>query len=208
MADENTTMGEIEVEPKDPLEQFTGSRNQALTSNTIEDFWQWAYSDIVNNTNRGILAEYIVARALGSEEAVRTNWASWDVDDPANTRVEVKSVAFLQSWEQEQISTPRFGIARAAGYNPDIDDYDPEPQRHSHVYVFCLLAYRGDKQELNPLDLRQWEFYVVDTPRIDTEFGDRKSLSLSQVKRLSRAHNVDELRDAVMEAGGDPLGRA
>lgn len=30
-------------------------------------FWQWSTSDLVSNATRGVLAEYIVARALGLE---------------------------------------------------------------------------------------------------------------------------------------------
>lgn len=32
---------------------------------TLADFWSWAHSDLMGNTERGILAEYIVACSLG-----------------------------------------------------------------------------------------------------------------------------------------------
>ena len=60
-----------------------------------------------------------------------------------------------------------------------------------------MLAFKGDKRLLNPLDLEQWEFYVAETSRIQKEFGDRKKLSLARVQGLSRAYRVDELPDAV-----------
>ena len=61
----------IEVEPKQSGETFIEARNGALSSATVGDYWQWAYSDLVDNTSRGFLAEFIVAMALGSKEAVR-----------------------------------------------------------------------------------------------------------------------------------------
>ena len=31
---------------------------------TLADFWAWAWSDLLGNTERGVLAEFIVAAAL------------------------------------------------------------------------------------------------------------------------------------------------
>ena len=194
----------IDVQPKEPAEPFIGTQVQALASATVGEFWQWAYSDIVNNTNRGILAEFIVAKALGSAEEVRTNWASYDVDTSSGTKVEVKSAAFLQSWEQVELSNPRFQIGKTWGWDQETGEYVDEPQRYADVYVFCLLAYQEDKRQLNPLDLSQWEFYVVATSRIEAEFGDRRSATLAQVRGLSPAFSVDELHDAVVAAATDP----
>ena len=56
-----------------------------------------AVADIVGNTNRGALAEFIVARAIGSEPAVRNDWAAYDLETPSGIKVEVKSSAYLQS---------------------------------------------------------------------------------------------------------------
>jgi hypothetical protein len=43
----------------------------------VLDFWRWSTSDLVVNTTRGFVAEYIVAKALGlpTNEA-RTEWGS------------------------------------------------------------------------------------------------------------------------------------
>ena len=191
-----------ELQPK-PLrldEPFVNTRQANLSRATIGDFWLWAYSDIANNTNRGILAEYIVAKALGSMEKVRVNWAIYDVDSRRGARVEVKSAAHLQSWPQEKPSTVRFDIAKVRGWDDERGEYIDEPQRHAEVYIFCLLAYEEDKRLLNPLDLSQWEFYVVPISRLDQEFDDYKSLGLTRVQELSRAYRVDQLSRAVSAA--------
>ncbi len=103
---------ELQPEPRSLDESFLNTGRSNLSRSNIGDFWQWAYSDIANNTNRGILAEYIVAKALGSKEKVRVNWAIYDVDSRRGLRVEVKSAARLQSWAQEGPSTIRFDIAK------------------------------------------------------------------------------------------------
>ena len=53
---------------------------------------------------------------------------------------------------------------------------------------------------LDPLDLSQWEFYVVKTSEIDRIFGEQSSISVNRVKDLSLAYSVDGLMDAVKAA--------
>ncbi len=187
----------IETEPRNASELFV----EMPSPTTLGDFWQWAYSDIVGNINRGILAEFIVARVLGSPEAVRTIWTSYDLDTSAGVKVEVKSAAYLQSWSQKEVSRPMFSIGRTFGWDPQTGEYTKERRRHSDVYVFCLLAYKGDKHDLNPLDLRQWEFYVVATSKIEAEFGNRKQASLPQIQHLSSPYAAGQLPSVVAGLG-------
>ena len=37
------------------------------------NFWQWTASDLVSNSTRGVLAEFLVARALGLDTGVRVD---------------------------------------------------------------------------------------------------------------------------------------
>jgi hypothetical protein len=61
-------------------------------------FWKWSCSDLVSNATRGILAEYIVARALGlAKNGVRDEWAAYDLCTPEGIKIEVKSAAYLQN---------------------------------------------------------------------------------------------------------------
>ena len=44
------------------------------------DLWRWSTSDLVTNTTLGVLAEYIVARALGiGTDGVRQAWRTFDL---------------------------------------------------------------------------------------------------------------------------------
>ena len=190
-----------ELQPKPiELDQPFITRQRSLSRSTIGDFWRWAYSDIANNANRAVLAEFIVGKALGSTEKVRTNWAAYDVDSKKGIKVEVKSAAFLQSWAQEKPSTPRFEVSKAQGWDNETEKYITEPRRHADVYVFCLLAYQENKLLLNPMDLSQWEFYVVPTWRLNQDFNDYKTLGLAQVQELSNAYLVEDLQRAVSAA--------
>ena len=129
----------VEIEPRVAWEPFVGTRMSELASSTVGDFWQWDYSDIVGNTNRGVLAEFVVSRALGSTARVRTNRTSYDVVMPVGIKVEVKSSACLQSWAQSEVSRSQFSIGKTSGWDLETGEYTEEPQRHSEVYVFCLI---------------------------------------------------------------------
>jgi len=76
-------------------------------------FWRWSCSDILSNATRGVIAEYLVAQALGiATETVREEWAAWDLTARDGTRFEVKSAAYLQSWRQKRHSRISFGVLR------------------------------------------------------------------------------------------------
>ena len=71
---------------------------------TIKDFWAWAYSDLLSNISRGVLAEYIVKSALSlkandENPTARIVWYPYDLEGPRGIRIEVKSAACVQSWD-------------------------------------------------------------------------------------------------------------
>ena len=79
---------------------LTGDERLGSIDVTVSDFWRWAFNDLRDNTTRGVLAEFLVARALGDVSDRRVGWANYDVLTPSGIRVEVKSSGRLQSWSQ------------------------------------------------------------------------------------------------------------
>ena len=192
------TDGVIEPQPLNPDEKFIDEESSTNISATIGDFWQWAYSDLISNTDRGILAEYIVAIALGIDDTVRVPWGPYDLGTPAVTKIEVKSASYVQSWYQKELSKIQFGIRKTLEWIPEKNDFGTEKKRQSDVYVFCLLSQQV-KADINPLDLEQWEFYVVPTAVLDKELGDAQSISLSRVKQFSDAYKIGQLKNVVSQ---------
>ncbi|MGW3007472.1 hypothetical protein ACWC9R_01335 [Streptomyces sp. NPDC001219] len=154
------------------------------TVGKLGEFWSWACSDLANNTMRGVLAEYLVATALGAATGTRTEWDTVDIRTPEEWRVEVKSAAYLQSWAQSQLSEISFSIAPASGWDAHTGTTSADVLRRSDVYVFCLLHHQ-DKQTLDPLDLDQWTFYVLPTRVLDERCPSQKTIRLSRLERLS-----------------------
>ena len=152
--------------------------------NTIiaSDFWKWAYSDFLSNALRGVLAEYIVAKAANCTHNLRIEWDAHDLEPKPELRIEVKSAAYLQTWAQKSHSPIRFDIAPKKGWNSKTNVSAQESIRSAHVYVFCVFA-ATDKELANPLNLDQWFFLVCPTEALNEKFASQKSLSLSSLER-------------------------
>lgn len=170
--------GEIEVRIKEPDEKFL-FKNQQLPY-SILDFWKWNQQVLIDNLTRGILAEFIIKIALDIYAPYRYEWESFDLKTENDISIEVKSSAYIQSWAQKRKSNIRFSIAPTRELLED-GNYSSTPKRQADVYIFCLLA--NDNQEsINPLDLAQWEFYIVPTQILDEKLGGQQTLSLSTLK--------------------------
>jgi glutamate/tyrosine decarboxylase-like PLP-dependent enzyme len=142
-------------------------------------------ADLISNTARGVLAEYLVARALGIDvSGVRDSWAAYDLRTPSGIKVEVKSAAYLQSWHQNKLSIVSFRTPKTRAWNPDTNRLDAEAKRQADVYVFAILAHR-QKSTLNPCDVSQWEFYVLPTRVLNQRTRSQHSITLPTLTRLS-----------------------
>ena len=51
-----------------------------MTHLNKQAFWEWAYDDLRANITRGVLAEYIVAKALGIRHTNRIEWDQYDLE--------------------------------------------------------------------------------------------------------------------------------
>lgn len=146
------------------------------------DFWQWAYSNLVSNAQRGVLAEYIVGKALNCLSEKRLEWDAFELVTHDGIKVEVKSAAYVQSWNQEKLSDIRFDIARKQSWFAETNTYSYIRERQADVYVFCVLAEK-DRQRIDPLDLNQWFFIVLSSETINKKLADKKSVGLSTLER-------------------------
>jgi hypothetical protein len=128
----------------------------------------------------------------------------WDLTTPTNIRVEVKSAAYLQSWFQKELSPISFGTRKTLAWDRNSNTFAAVPQRHADVYVFALLKHT-DKETVNPLELNQWEFYVLSTGVLNQRSQD--SITLASLRALTTVKLFGELQKAVLEAAIEPCGR-
>lgn len=170
-----------------------------MTHLNKQEFQAWAYDDLLTNTTRGVLAEYIVAKALGLSDTKRLEWDMHDLDIDG-VGVEVKSAAYVQTWEQTRMSDIVFGIRPAMGWNARTNTYATDTKRSADVYVFCVLEGE-DRKSIDPLDVGHWTFYVLPTSELDLRVPKQKTIRLGPLKALRpRVCAYDELEAAIHEA--------
>jgi len=180
-----SNLGRIEIRRKRGDEKLKSGAQDLGCS--VPDFWKWSASDLVSNATRGRLAEFIVAKALGMpvNTTVRDEWAEYDLAGPGGVKVEVKSAAFLQSWHQDRPSSIQFVVPKTRAWDPNTNVLSAEPKRQAEVYVFALLKERENKDKLDPLDVDQWEFYVLPTAILDARTRSQHSLTLKTLRDLT-----------------------
>lgn len=179
---QNQSLSRLRINRKTGGECFRAGDAEA--DFTLLDFWQWSSSDLVDNTMRGVLAEFIVAHDLGVAQKPRVGWDAYDLITHSGVKIEVKSASYLQSWFQKKHSNVCFNIRPTRRYDADTNELASEVKRQADVYVFCLLAEK-DKSKLDPLNLDQWVFYIVSTPVLNQAFPRQKSIGLGALERLN-----------------------
>ena len=185
-------LSKLKVERKTGKEKFEFQSN-VLDFNLLE-FWSWNQSDLIENRTRGILAEFIVKKALKIETAnqIRTEWDDYDLITEKGTKIEIKSASYIQTWKQENgFSDISFDIKVSKRNNKG-------KKRVSDYYVFCLLDCK-DQNKINPMKLEQWTFYVKESKEIDRILGNQKTINLnSLLKKLNPIKaKYDELNNLI-----------
>ena len=193
-------LGRIETERKSGAEMLHA--NGAPLAVSLQQFWQWSGSDLISNSQRGILAEFLVAPALGVDHGVRTEWDAYDMKTDSGIKVEVKASGFVQSWAQEKLSRIGFDIAPKLGWEASTTTSATEAARPADVYVFAVHAHIH-QASIDPLNVSQWEFYVLGTTVLDQECSNQKRLSLAALQRLCpKAVPFEGIGEALAQEAG------
>lgn len=150
---------------------------------------------MLNNRNRSILAEFLVASTLGAIDRPRVEWGAVDLHYQSKG-IEIKSAAYLQSWKQDRLSIPRFDIAKKLGWDAETNTVASQPTRSADCYVFCLYP-ETDPARVNVLDANAWEFYVLSTKKIEQELRDQKSIGLKGLQAMCDPVEYHTLKDRV-----------
>lgn len=170
---------------------------EILPGITVRHFWAWALGDLRLNANRGLLAQFLVARALGDARERDDGWGNFDVETPEGIWVEVKASGYLQSWKQKGLSTISFSGLKARSWEAETG-YSPHPEFRSDVYVFAVHTCQ-DPSIYDPLEVNAWDFYVL--PAGTVRRLDQRSIRLSRLHTLAPPPTKwPGLRQAVLDA--------
>jgi hypothetical protein len=154
-----------------PAALLDGTERFAGLDATVADFWRWAFSDLRDNTTRGILAEYLVAEAVGDHRMLRIGWDNFDAQAPDGTTIEVKCSAFLQSWGQKRHAVPVFGRLSAREFDAARNEYSVDVRVRADVFVFAVQTQR-EAASYDVPDISHWEFWVASATTI-REWGGK-----------------------------------
>ena len=169
----------------------------AGTDATVVDFWRFALSNLWMNNARGYLAEFLVAKPVGST-GLRIEWDPYHVLAPDGTTIEVKTSAYLQAWDQYKLSTIQFTGLRSRIWSTE-GGLTPTPTYNADVYVFAIQTARTH-EEYNPLLASQWRFHVL--PKRKVEDLGQDSIGLATLERLAGPSIAYEhLSEAIKAAG-------
>ena len=169
-------LNRIEIKMKSGDDQFASHYSNPNIK--LSSFWKWSSSDLLTNTTRGILAEFLVASALDIVKSPRIEWESHDLIFKSDVKIEVKSAAKYQTWNQKKASPIKFTIAKRYEWNGDTGEYSSERFRSADIYVFCEL------NGICPMNIDNWDFYVLLTERINEKCGDQKTITLQSLQNL------------------------
>lgn len=152
---------------------------------------------MVSNVTRGRLAEFIVATAIQIDlSKVRDEWRAYDLLTPEGIKIEVKSASFVQSWNQTKLSTITFGTRATRYWDSETNIQAKQSKRQADIYVFCLLKHL-ERDTIDPLNLDQWQFYVLSTRELNSYKRSKVSITLKSLQKLSLPVTYVQIRDAV-----------
>ncbi len=172
---------------------------------SVNDYWRWAHSTLVDNAERGAFAEFLVKIAVGDKAETRINWDLYDILSPEGIKIEVKAAGYIQSWRQERLSTISFSIRPTYGWNAATNTYDTEKKRQSDMYVFALHKHM-EQNTINVADVNQWTFFVMLTKILNEEVGEQNNIGLVSLKKLGAVEtDFAGLRNTILENYGKAL---
>ena len=130
----------------------------------VGEFWIWFRNSLDEGWMRGVVGEYWVAKALGLIDEPREAWKKWDLETPNGIKVEVKASGYLHrsSGKIRRVSRPRFQVPNVHVKQQPEKGLPAGFYRPADVYVFCLNT-QGVEEDLEQLEVSQWEFYVLAT---------------------------------------------
>ncbi len=179
--------------PVAPLEG--GERFSGLDAD-VGEFWRFAMSDLKANTVRGLLAEFLISRAVGLHESLNA-WGERDLVWEGIT-INVKSSAYLQAWPQRSLSKVAFSGLYQRANSAETNTVRESPDYHSDVYAVAAQT-STTHQDYNRLDVTLWDFYVL--PQATVRAAGWHSLTLGVI-RTGGAQRVaaEGLRSAIRAA--------
>jgi hypothetical protein len=191
----NIRMGDASAISYTPRRRSPEEPIPGIPGKTIGDFWIWAYSDVLENVQRAVYAEFLVACALDLADDVRIGWRSYDLRY-RDQRVEVKAAAYVQSWATTRPSRISFGVGKRLEMDDVTAAFGSTPARYADAWVFAL--FEPDRHPAGDVvEPAFWRFYVIHRTVLEARVGDQKTASLTTISALAEPVRYAALRTEI-----------
>ena len=142
--------------------------NGAETDLSVNDFWQWYFSDMIDIKSK--LAEYLVTKAIDCGEPFNTGYWSSHTVYYWERRIEIRSASYMRS---------------SCDRSPSLKNvrHIDIRTREGDMYIFCLLPGKTRKSA-DPLNLNNCRFYIVPMWYIDKVCMKYRTIQMEKVMRL------------------------
>jgi len=163
---------------------------------TLADFWTWAFSDLAGERTLDTLSEFVVGLALENLERARSGSAM--PMTYLGKRIEIRAAGWNGNLDEWSLNNIRFDISPEFAREKEGKETGSW-RRQAECYVFCLYMQAGSNQG-GPLNVGNWEFYVVERESLDERLGPKRRVKLMEVCRMTMPLCHEHLRDAVRSA--------
>lgn len=122
---------------------------------------------------------------------------AFDLLTESGLKIEIKSAAYLQTWYHKKLSSISFKIRQTKSWDGGTNESATERKRQADIYIFCVLNHK-EKDSLDPLNLDQWEFYVLRAAVLNEKIPTQKSIGLASLLKLNPcAAKYDDIADCI-----------
>lgn len=153
----------IIIDKKSGRENFT--YDNKILPYTLKDFWSFQYSNLISSKIRDDISKFIVAKALNITDRKFEYFDGHDLTSKEGIPINVRSASYITLEEEETTKEISFNIGK---------------KRQGFIYVFCVLSHRT-KEDLNPLNINQWEFYIMAKSNLEKIVGDDEKITLKKL---------------------------
>lgn len=136
---------------------------------------------------------------LGIDKDVRIPWDAYDLKLKDGRTIEIKTMSKLQAWPQQKPSEPKVALIPTRKWNPKTNIFKKVPTFNADLYILCYFKTDNHK-EANPIDLKQWEFFIFTKKQIKKILSGQKSISLKRILGLGiKPIYADNLKKEVLK---------
>lgn len=171
---------------------FGFEKIRGLEGKKISDFWKWACSDLIIPTNRQDFATYLVADSLELTKMPRINWENADLRY-RKKKIAIRSSAYVEHWKQKRPRRLSFDVSPKKGLDAKTEESVTFRNRHPEIYVFAVVNEK-DLKKIDLLNLDQWQFYIVDTDRLDEHHYDTRKLGIRALQKLASPIHITKVK--------------